>query len=224
MRRMRTILLIGLAMVLAMGCSAKKAYEDENKSESVQVDNNKNETETGNDKILEIDEKSAQQLVSERLDTTKYSVEKEDEITVDSNSYYVFKILENGNTLSMGVAVDKVSGELYAYKEDKTIAPYNEFTLYDESKDVKVNWEGTYNSATATLELLPADDNSFEFTLTDKESNTSVSGVAQGGGKEANYEENGYTITFVNEKESITINESGTSSVGISFQGTFTKK
>lgn len=222
MKRTRTILLITLTMVLLMGCSTKKAYEGENTSESVQVDNNKNETDK--DKIVEIDEKSATQLVSERLDTTKYSVEKEDEITVDSNSYYVFKILENGNALSMRVAVDKVSGELYAYKEDNTIAPYKEFTLYDESKDAEVNWEGTYNSDTATLELMPADDNSFEFILTNIDSNTSISGVAQASGNEATYNENGCTLTLVNDNTSISVNESGTSTLGISFQGTYTKK
>lgn len=222
MRRMRTILFIALTMILVMGCSTKKAYEGENTSESVQVDNNKNESDK--DKIVEIDEKSAAQLVSERLDTTKYSVEKDDEITVDSNSYYVFKILENGNPLTMGVAVDKISGELHAYKEDKTIAPYNEFTLYDESKDGEINWEGTYNSDTATLELMPADDNSFEFTLTNQESNTSISGVAQASGNEATYGEDGYALTLVNDNVSITVNESGTSSLGISFQGTYTKK
>lgn len=221
MRKIRTILFITLTVILVMGCSTKKAYEDENTSESVQVDSNKNETDK--DKIIEIDEKSAAQLVSERLDTTKYSVEKEDEITVDGNNYYVFKILEEGNALAMGVAVDKVSGELFAYKEDKTVAPYNEFTLYDESKDVEINWDGTYNSDTATLELMPADGNSFEFTLIDKESNTSFSGVAQASGNEANYDENGYTITFVNENASIMVNENGTSSLEISFQGTYTK-
>ncbi len=152
MRRMRTILFISLTMILVMGCSTKKAYEGENTSESVQVDNNKNESDK--DKIVNIDAKSAAQLVAERLDTTKYSVEKDDEINVDSNSYFVFKILEDGNPLSMGVAVDKISGELYAYKEDKTIAPYNEFTLYDESKDIEIDWEGTYNNDVATLELM----------------------------------------------------------------------
>lgn len=222
MRRMRTILFITLAMVLLMGCSTKKAYESENTSESVQVDNNKNDTD--NDKLAGMDEKSAAQLVSERLDTTKYSVEKEDEITVDSNSYYVFKILENNNPLTMGVAVDKISGELYAYKQDKTIAPYKEFTLYDESKDVQVNWEGTYKSDTATLDLMPADDNSFEFTLTNKESNTTISGVAQASGNEATYGEDGFTLTLVNDNASITVTESGTSSLGVSFQGTYTKK
>jgi|GEM_PF-6895635 len=222
MRRMRTILFISLTMILVMGCSTKKAYEGENTSESVQVDNNKNESDK--DKIVNIDAKSAAQLVAERLDTTKYSVEKDDEINVDSNSYFVFKILEDGNPLSMGVAVDKISGELYAYKEDKTIAPYNEFTLYDESKDIEIDWEGTYNNDVATLELMPADDNSFEFTLTNKESNTSISGVAQASGNEATYNEEGYSLTLVNDKASITVNESGTSSLGITFQGTYTKK
>lgn len=219
MRRIKTIIIITMAIVMMAGCSSKKAYDSEDTSDSVQV-YNKNET----DKILEIDEKSAQQLVSERLDTTKYSVEKEDEITIDDADYYVFRILQEGEPLSMGVAVNKISGELFAYKEDKTIAPYSEFTLYDENEDATINWEGTYNSDNATLELMPADSNSFEFILTSKESNVTISGVAQASGTEAVYEEeSGYKITFINENDSISVSVSGTSTQDVSFQGNYSK-
>ncbi|WP_099468583.1 hypothetical protein [Konateibacter massiliensis] len=219
MKKLATLLLVSISIVTIAGCSSQKAYENENTSETVQVDNTK-----GTDEISEIDEKSAQQLVSERLDTTVYSVEKEDDITVDEQNYYVFKVLQDGNALSMGVAVNKVSGELFAYKEDKTIAPYSEFTLYDESQDSQVNWDDTYESETASLVLLPADANSFEFTLTSKEGNFSVTGVAQAEGKEAVYEEeSGYKVTFTNEGDSITVAENTANASGVSFDGTYTK-
>lgn len=217
MKKLTILLFITITILTITGCDSKNAYEGESTSESVQVDNTK-ET----DELIEIDEQSAKQLVSERLDTTKYSVEKEDEVTVDEVNYYVFKILQDGDQLSMGVAVNKVSGELSAYKEDKTIAPYSEFTLYDENKDAQIDWEGTYSSEVSTLELMPADANSFEFILTSKEGNYSISGVAQANGKEAVYEEeSGYKITFLNENNAITIDESETSDTA--FQGIYIK-
>lgn len=219
MRKLSVIVLIMIAVIQVTGCSSKKAYESENTNESVQVDNTKEA-----DKVMQIDEKSALQLVSERLDTTKYSVEKEDEITVDNNNYYVFKIIQDGNPLSMGVAVNKVSGELSAYKEDKSLAPYSEFTLYDENNDTKLSWEGKFQSDVATLELEPADDNSFEFKLTPNGNGAVIQGAAQINGKEASYEdESGYKITFENDGKSIVVNESGKSGQEIAFQGSYTK-
>ncbi len=219
MKKITTILFVTMSLLTIAGCSSQKAYEQDNANDSVQVDNTKDEEGT-----LTIDEKSAEQLVSERLDTTKYSVQKDSDINVDDKDYYTFKILEGESQLTMGVAVDKISGELYAYKEDKTIAPYSEFTLYDESSDTTVSWEGTYNSETAALELAPVDANSFEFTLTSKDGKDTVTGVAQPSGKEASYEdENGYKITFVNEDNTITVTESGTSSSSTVFQGNYTK-
>lgn len=224
MRKIARLILISIAIFTIAGCDTKKAYESEKTEESVQVDNTKKADDTTADKITGIDEKSAQQLVSERLDTSKYSTEKEDEITVDDKNYYVFKILQDGSPLSMGIAVDKLSGELSAYKEDKTIVPYSEFTLYDEAKDTSVNWEGTFKNDVATLELMPADSNSFEFSLTSKAGSYTVSGVAQASDKEAVYEEeSGYKITFVNEGESIKIEERKANPSGTAFQGTYTK-
>lgn len=219
MKKITIALLIAMSILTVAGCSSQKAYEGENMSESVQVDNSKNTVET-----LAIDEKSAQQLVSERLDTTKYSVEKDSDINVDGKDYYIFNVFEGENQLTMGVAVEKISGELYAYKEDKTIAPYSEFTLYDENADAVVQWDGTYKNENGTLELLPADANSFEFTLTSKDGKDTITGSAQVAGKEATYEdEDGYKITFANAGNTITVTESGTSTSTTAFQGTYTK-
>lgn len=221
MKKLTSVLIVFVLILAITGCGSKKAYEGEKTNESVQVDNANDSQE-----IKEIDENSAQQLVEERLDTTKYSAEKQDDITVDDENYYVYKILEGDTALSMGVAVNKISGELYAYKEDKTIAPYSEFTLYDESKDAQVDWEGTYTSEAATLELMPADANSFEFTLASKDGTDTITGAVQVNGNEAVYEEeSGYKITFVNDNNSIVITESETnpSGNGTSFQGTYSK-
>lgn len=219
MKKITTVLLVTMSILTVAGCSSEKAYEQDNTKESVQVDSTKDEEE-----ILTIDEKSAEQLVSERLDTTKYSVKKDTDVNLDGKDYYIFNVFEGDTQLTMGVAVEKISGELFAYKEDKTIAPYSEFTLYDESNDVTLDWEGTYNSETASLELAPADENSFEFTLTSKDGSKSITGVAQVAGTEAIYEEeSGYKITFTNDGTTITITENGTSLVGIEFKGTYTK-
>lgn len=219
MKKITTILFVTLSLLTAAGCSSQKAYEQDNANDSVQVDSTNDEEGT-----LTIDEKSAEQLVSERLDATKYSVKKDSDINVDDKDYYIFRIFEAETPLTMGVAVDKISGELFAYKEDKTIAPYSEFTLYDESSDTTVSWEGTYNSEVAALALAPADANSFEFTLTSKDGKDTVTGVAQASGKEASYEdENGYKLTFSNQGETIAVTESGTSSSSTAFQGSYTK-
>jgi len=219
MRKITTLLLVTMSILSIAGCSSQKAYDQDNTKDSVQVDSTKDKEET-----LTIDEKSAEQLVSERLDTTKYSVQKDSDISVDGKDYYIFKILEGETPLSMGVAVEKISGELYAYKEDKTLAPYSEFTLYDASTDATVSWEGTYKSENASLEMSPADANSFEFTLTSPDGSKTITGVAQASGKEAAYEEEGgYKITFTNDGDTITVTENGTSMVGVEFKGTYTK-
>jgi hypothetical protein len=216
MKKISTIVILTVLLTIT-ACSSQKAYEQDNSKDSVQVDNAK-------DKTVTIDENSAKQLVTERLDATKYSVNKDSDISVDGKDYYGFKVLEGETPLAMGVAVEKISGELFAYKEDKTIAPYSEFTLYDESADVTVSWDGTYKSDVATLDLLPADENSFEFTLTSQDGSKTITGVATISGKEASYEdENGYKLSFANESDKITVTEQGTSLVGAEFKGTYTK-
>jgi hypothetical protein len=218
MKKIKAILLVTILVFSVTGCSSQKAYEQNNTNDSVQVGGENDVKGT-----LTIDEKSAEQLVSERLDATKYSVKKDSDINVDDKDYYTFKIFEGDMPLTMGVAVDKISGELFAYKEDKTIAPYSEFTLYDESSDRAISWEGTFNNEAATLILAPADSNSFEFTLTSKDGKDLITGVAQASGKEAIYEdEKGYKLTFINEGETITIT-SGTSSDSTVFQGSYIK-
>lgn len=217
MKKLSAILLVTMSILAITGCSSKNAYEGEKTSESVQVDSTKD-----SGKIIEIDEKSAEQLVSERLDTTKYSVKKDSDVTVDDVNYYIFNVFEGETQLTMGVAVNKVSGELFAYKEDKTIAPYSEFTLNDESNNITVQWDGTFNSEVASLELLPADENSFEFTFKSSTGTDTLTGVAQISGNEATYEdENGFKITFVKEDKVVTVTENGTSSSSTAFQGTY---
>lgn len=212
-------LFFAIVIVAVSGCSSKKAYQEDKTNESVQVDSTKDSGE-----IIEMDEKSAQQLVEERLDTTKYSVEKAEDATVDDVNYYIFNILEGDKQLSMGVAVDKISGELYAYKEDKTIAPYSEFTLYDESTDEETEWEGSYKSETVTLDLMPADSNSFEFTFANENNTDSLTGVAQVSGKEAKYEdEDGFKLSFVKEGNTITVTESESGDDSFAFGGTYTQ-
>jgi hypothetical protein len=222
MKKLTTILLITMSILAVTGCSTEKAYQGDNTEESVQVDSTKD-----TEQIIEIDEKSAQQLVSERLDTEKYSVEKDGDVTIDDVNYYTFKILEGDEPLPMGVAVNKISGELYAYKEDKTIAPYSEFTLYDENEDALVEWDGSFNSDTASLQLFPADENSFEFTFTAKDSTDSaaaLTGVAYATGNEAVFEdESGYKVIFVKEDDSITVTESGTGESDLTLAGTYIK-
>lgn len=219
MKKISVVFLITMSLLTVAGCNSQKAYDQDNTKESVQVDSTKDE-----EKTLTIDEKSAEQLVSERLDTTKYSVKKDTDVNVDGKDYYIFNVFEGDTKLTMGVAVEKISGELFAYKEDKTIAPYSEFTLYDASSDVEVSWEGTFKSENASLELAPADENSFEFTFTSKDGANSITGAAQVSGKEATYEEeSGYKITFTNDGTAITVSENGTSPVGVEFKGTYTK-
>ncbi|MFA9376281.1 MAG: hypothetical protein ACERKZ_05945 [Lachnotalea sp.] len=219
MKKLTIILLVTVSIVAMTGCSSKKAYEGEDTSESVQVDNSNDSGE-----IIEIDENSAKELVAERLDTTKYSVEKDSDVTVDNVNYYVFKVLEGDTPLAMGVAVNTISGELYTYNEEKTISPYADFTLSDESGNPAVQWDGKFYNETASLELLPADENSFEFTFTSLAGPDTITGVATISDNDATYEdENDFKITFLKEDQVVTVTESGSSSSDTSFQGAYTE-
>lgn len=214
---MKKILSICLAAVMVLSMAACSNGKEKNEEEG--------DSSKGNEPVLalEIEEETAKQLVSERLNTEVYSVEANGETEENGESYYVFKVLEGETELSMGVAVNKTSGELYAYKEDKTIAPYEEFTLYDEEKDAVINWEGEFESDKAVIKLIPADEGSFEFQIlkTKEDSEPVLIGVAMADGNKAVYESDGKVIEFELNEELLTLTDKSTDKLELDINGNF---
>lgn len=140
----------------------------------------------------------AQALLAEDIDTGTYMIlDTATKVTVDGEEYYVFIVANNADAKVAGqIAVSTKTGEKFTYKGEykgkEQLSAYTEFALYDPNADRTISWEGifTTDDGSRTLELLPMDDNSFEYMLDD------TSGIAQVKGNTATDTENGITFTY----------------------------
>ncbi len=88
------------------------------------------------------------------------------------------------------LAVDQETGEKFNYEGEGKLGAYSEFSLYDPEVDAEFDWEGVYTDGERTVELLPMDDNSFEYMIGD------VTGVAKINVAKAEDAENGITFSW----------------------------
>lgn len=103
-------------------------------------------------------QEDADQLVSERLEGTGCQFKEDGTAVIDENHYYIYRITKDGETVSQGLAVDDVSGEVSVYDfEQEAVAGYEEFEYYDADRDAEIMWDGTYYMEEYMITLLPAD-------------------------------------------------------------------
>ena len=116
----------------------------------------------------------------------------------DSPEYFVYRVADAGGELGQGLAVDKVSGEIYGYDfSTGTITDFTQSMFYEEEKDKVYSWDGTYeNKETKTqVTMAPEDANTFELTIT-VDGAEKLFGSATATGDTAQYEGEGFAFTI----------------------------
>lgn len=92
------------------------------------------------------------------------------DLTEDAHFYYAFDVHDAADARVGGMAVEIVSGDRYNYNGgtgEGVITDYADFTLYDPAQDAQCDWNGIFQSGETTVELMQADNNSFEFAFSD---------------------------------------------------------
>lgn len=134
----------------------------------------------------------ARRLLGEDIDTEDYMIlDGGTKAKVNDRDYYVFIVADREDNKVVGqLAVDQETGEKFNYEGEGKLGAYSEFSLYDPEVDAEFDWEGVYTDGERTVELLPMDDNSFEYMIGD------VTGVAKINVAKAEDAENGITFSW----------------------------
>lgn len=109
----------------------------------------------------------ARNLLAETIDTDTYMLlDAKTNLEIAGEGYYVFIVANRADNKAVGqVAVSKKTGEKYNYEGGNHLGDYSEFSLYDPETDAVYDWEGTFTDGVQQLELIPIDDNSFEYSI-----------------------------------------------------------
>ncbi|MBO4373658.1 MAG: hypothetical protein J5829_00980 [Lachnospiraceae bacterium] len=138
-----------------------------------------------------IKKEDADALIMEELSGSGCSTRYRDSVRIDAGSYYTYTVMdEDGKKLDILLAVDGFSGDVKVYDPaKKDVLDFSEFPYYDKTqrKFRDISWDGIYTKGETSIELLPADDSSFEFTVYEKE-RTILSGTAGIENDEASWE------------------------------------
>jgi len=163
----------------------------------------------------EIDQDSADKFLSEKLDELDCRAVFSEYSEVDGVDVYLYSVVNKKEVeLDQMLAVNAVSGEVmvYDYDNDKLL-PFERFEYYVDSGSGEVGWDSKYYLEPRTVELMPADDNSFEFTIKKKgEEKPELEGVAAvdpGKKNEAVYEDDKVSLTFLNKGDTLEISDNG---------------
>lgn len=134
----------------------------------------------------------SRRLLAEDIDTDSYMIlDGNTKLEVGGESYYVFIVADRSDNKVVGqLAVNKKTGEKFNYEGQGVLSAYSEFSLYNAEVEADYNWEGTYTDGERTVELLPMDDSSFEYTIGD------VTGAAQINVGKARDAENDITFSW----------------------------
>ncbi len=148
-----------------------------------------------------IEQKDADMLLNEALTGTGCKAVFADTEEIDENGYYTYTVIDpDGGEMETGLAVNGFSGDVYVYDPGKKkVSSFEEFDYYDSSvlKNRNISWDGKFVLDNYSVELLPADESSFEFTVSKKDKKL-VSGLAVIKGDEAGWEseDKSESITF----------------------------
>lgn len=131
--------------------------------------------------VFIIQKEDADNLLTEALDGSGCKADYRDSIEIDESGYYTYTVTDpEGNVMDMILAVDGFSGSVQVYDPaKKEVMDFSEFPYYDktESRFRDINWDGRFSKGDQSIELLPADDSSFEFTVYEKDRKV-LTGVA----------------------------------------------
>ncbi len=128
-----------------------------------------------------IEQKDADMLLTEALSGTDCKAVYSDTAEIDEKGYYTYTVIDpNGEDMKKGLAVDGFSGDIFIYDPaEKKVSDFEQFEYYDRSslKSRNIDWDGRFVLDNYSVELLPADEGSFEFTIYKKDKKI-LSGLA----------------------------------------------
>ena len=162
-----------------------------------------------------IEQDTADELLKEKLNGTGCKAVFSEYTEVDEVDCYLYSVVnKDEEEAEQMLAVNAISGEVMVYDSDSdSILPFERFQYYTDDGEGQVSWDSEYYSAPFKVSLLPADDTSFEFTITKDGSKdpalTGIGRVSSDKSKEAVYEDGSLSLTFVNNGETLEIREEG---------------
>ncbi|MGM9611880.1 MAG: hypothetical protein ACI3XZ_00100 [Butyricicoccus sp.] len=188
-------LLAAACLFTLTACGEKKpavSSVEEPASSSLPVQQKPEETEEKTPESTALSMSDARRLLAEDIDTDDYMIlDGGTKLEVEGDSYYLFIIANRTDNKVVGqLAVNKKTGDKYNYEGEGTLGDYSEFSLYNPETDAVYDWEGIFVEGERTLELLPIDENSFEYILGD------LTGVARIEGSTAQDLENNVTFSW----------------------------
>ena len=172
----------------------------------------------------EITQEDAEAIISDKLYETDARGTFQEMKSIDGENYYIFEVADSeGEEHWENLAVNSVSGEVFVYDgETGEVEDYSEFSLYDEAKDEKISWEGTFRNGTYEVTLDPADENAFEINIK-KEGKSELVGVVQvdDTGKTGKYDDGKVSLSFERDGDTLIISDEGGSS---GYAGTYSQE
>ncbi|MCR4589217.1 MAG: hypothetical protein K5668_00155 [Lachnospiraceae bacterium] len=213
MKKIRLLLILAAAGIMLAACGTQ---EKENK-EAEKKPTEETTTEAAEEvpEIDEIDQDAADSYLEEKLEGLECHAIFSEYTEVDGVDVYLYSVVnKEEEELDQMLAVNAVSGEVmvYDYDNDKLLN-FDRFQYYDDKGDGPVSWDSKYYLEPRTVEFMPADDNSFEFSIIkDDDSEPELEGVAridEGDNHEAVYEDSDVSLTFVNKGDTLEIRDNG---------------
>ncbi len=192
------------------GSSTDAASTGTENSETESSDSEETEEE-----VIQIGQGDADGILAEKLEGTDCKAVFNDFRDIGTDEYYTYTVVDSeDNELDQMLAVNAFSGDVVVYDLEKdSISDYSTFIYYDEKKDADVNWEGDFYLEPRTVHLEPADDTTFEFTITkDGEEEPELAGIAtvdQEDRWQAVYDDGEYSLTFERTKNGLEIHDNG---------------
>ncbi len=228
-RRITALVIMGVFAFSIIGCGNKGTAETSEVQESVQEDEEQKEV----PEYIEIGVETATQLIKEKIGDG-YTIEYTGTVENDSASveqeellkskYYIFSVSKDKEPLVKELAVQVISGEIYSYDVEAGVQDYSNFPLYDKEKDSVISWEGKYDNEKCSINLMPGDSNSFEFTINNAKGDEIITAVAITEGNKATFTNEGYELVFEISGDKLTIKETPTDKVKYDISGEYNKK
>ena len=138
-----------------------------------------------------IEQKDADMLLNEAISGTDCKAVFKETVEIEDKGYYTYAVTDpDGNDLKEMLAVDGFSGEVHVYDpEKKSVTEFKTFSFYEKSsaREKDIDWDGRFVLDNYSIELVPADEASFEFTVSKKKEEI-VFGLAHIKGDKAHWE------------------------------------
>ncbi len=213
MKKLKLLLVLMVMVVAVTACNrSQKDNDTPNSSSEIPTEEEDDEIE-----FEEIGQETADEILENCLSDLKCRAIFSEYTDIDDISVYLYSVVdENNEELDQMLAVSAVSGEVMVYDTDNDrLLPYDRFKYYIDDGKSPASWDSSYYLSPRTVNLEPADDNSFEFSIIkdnkDEPELTGVAYVSQDDTHEAVYEneDEDVSLTFVNKGDTLEIRDNG---------------